>query len=89
MPTQNFALQYPLSAELNLPVVHAGPGFDERDVRAALGEDRMARLMAYVTKHSAVFCCAHAHYPDKHPLAGYEVHCIYLKDLEDFLKAGG
>lgn len=82
----NLAMWFPLSADLGLEPVDAGPGFDTLELEKALGEERYSALM---NKVKQVFCCAHALYPEDHALAGREVHCVYAADLEDFLKAGG
>ena len=90
----NFSLMYPLAAELargskdlpSLQIVHAGPGFDVLDLEAKLGPERFTKLMASV---SQVFCCNHRSYPEKHELAGAEVHCVYVADVERFLEREG
>lgn len=101
MPRQahpNFVGQFPKSAQ---PVAKGGlalipatigdtqqSGFDENDVKAALGVTRFNNLMTSIAGgkpfSGAVFSCGHA--KDKN---GVEVHCIYASDLELFLKNGG
>lgn len=98
-----FKARYPLSAALGLVPVSTAvgvehPGADEDDVRAKLGTSRFVMLMLKVTH---VFSCGHRKYvagttrPSVNDdqgkpvdLGGYEVHCIYLDDIEAFLKAG-
>jgi hypothetical protein len=96
----NFPLMYPHAAALGLRVIDAGPGFDELEVEAKLGQERFQKLMDGVKE---VFCCGHAHYgkefPEVNPnsqaeaashrLRGYERHCIYARDLEAFLSQEG
>ena len=85
-----FAAQYPLAAALEIPVIDAGPGFDELSLEAKLGPTRFAKLMHGVKE---VFCCNHACYPetvpDSHRIQGYEVHCCYAEAVEAFLQAEG
>ena len=81
---------FPRAHALGLRIIDAGPGFDELEVEAKLGPERFAALMKGVKE---VFCCGHASYPetkaDSHRIAGYEVHCIYARDLEAFLTQEG
>lgn len=84
--TPTFREMYPMCSQLNLRVVDAGPGFDELELLASLGQARMDALKAFA---KSVFSCNHAKYPEGHDLAGYEVHCFYASDVEEFLKAGG
>jgi hypothetical protein len=82
-----FPILYPHAAALGLPIVDDGPGFDVLELEAKLGVDRFQKLMAGV-EH--VFCSSRAgHYPKDHALTGYEVHCVYARDLEDFLSKEG
>lgn len=81
-----FAAQYPLSMALNIRVIDAGPGFDVLDLEARLGTERFKQLMSSLKQ---VFCTNHRKYPDDHPLAGYEVHCVYLSEVEKFLHEEG
>lgn len=94
----NLNVFYPRAMALGLKVQDAGPGFDELEVEAKLGPDRFKKLMQGVEE---VFVCNHAHYGKTdsgvaeptgddcktHRLVGYEVHCVYLRDLEKFLTA--
>jgi len=86
MATGTFPLMYPLSAALKIPVIDAGPGFDTLDLRAKLGPTRFNNLMAGLEQ---VFVANHRKYPDSHELAGYEVHCVYVSDVEKFLQEEG
>ena len=100
MPLERFISMFPLSCALGLEPVPAGDlGFDELEVEEKLGSERFTKLMSGVTH---VFSCGHAKYPAGHTklgvvddkgkpvdLGGYEVHCLYASDLENFLKAGG
>jgi len=65
------------------------PGFDENDVKVALGTTRFNNLMALIVAgkpySGSVFTCGHA----KDAKTGVEMHCIYASDLELFLKNGG
>lgn len=85
-----FPMMYPHCAALGLRVIDAGPGFDELEVEKALGPERFAALMKTVKQ---VFCANHAKYsetvPNSHRIQGYEVHCIYAEDLENFLAKEG
>src|SRR5215467_3577887 len=61
-------------------------GFDIDDVKAALGTTRFNLLMTTVKE---VFCCGHRTWPLDHAerhKRGAEVHCIWSRDLEAFLK---
>lgn len=84
------AAQFPLAMALGLPVIDAGPGFDELEVEEKLGSDRFTALTKGLTR---VFCSNHAKYadtvPGSHRIAGYERHCIYAEDLERFLAQEG
>lgn len=82
-----FVMYYPLSANLGLKVVDAGPGFDSIELREHLGESRMNALMDRVVSNSSLFVCGHAAYPDDHEHAGREIHCVYAADLEAFLQS--
>jgi hypothetical protein len=82
---------FPLCAALHLPLVGSAtanhPGYDEEELEVKLGPERFAKLQKSLTE---VFCCGHRHYAADHPTrAGCEVHCIWAKDLEKFLQAGG
>lgn len=95
-----FPLIHPHAHALGLRVIDAGPGYDELEVEAALGPVRFASLMQGVKQ---VFVCGHASYPAEcfkgdvnkpenaptHRIAGYEIHCIYARDLEAFLSQEG
>lgn len=98
----HFKAMYPLSTALGLEPVETGPkqrignelhstqshpGFDADEVEKAIGAERFKKLMTGIKE---VFCCNHRHYPEGHPTmpAGYEVHCIYAWDLENFLAEG-
>lgn len=90
---------YPRCAALKLQFVQSPsgsnnemPGFDDEEVLRALGQTRYNALMAYVATASGVFVCGHRNYgksPATGKPAGTEVHCIFAKDLEMFLGAGG
>lgn len=96
MITPQAKSMYPRCATLNLQFVQAPgasanelPGFDDEMVLKALGQTRYNNLMATVKN---VFVCAHRSYgkaPTTGKPTGTEVHCIYAKDLEAFLAAGG
>lgn len=63
--------------------------FDSENVKEKLGHDKFAKLMAGVKE---VVSCDHRSHPDDHSdknLQGVEVHCIWAKDLEDFLGKAG
>lgn len=80
----NFAATYPKSVAAGLrPVDGIHPGFEDVDVKKAIGDVRYAALMATV---KSVFCCGHRHYEVGQPLSGYEVRCLYADDVEKFLK---
>lgn len=98
-PHPNFLSQFPKSARpvakggLALQPVVTGDsqhsGFDENEVKAALGAARFNNLMALIAAgkngySGAVFSCGHAK-----DAKGVEVHCIYASDLELFLANGG
>jgi len=51
-----FAMMYPLSAALKIPVIDAGPGFDVLDLEARLGPERFKQLMGSLKQ---VFCANH------------------------------
>ena len=90
IPPRVFRSRYPLSYALGLrPVSVAGnehEGFDIDEVEKKLGDDRFKSLMAGLKE---VFCCGHRNWPADHPdplRANCEVHCVYARDLEAFLK---
>lgn len=96
MITPQAKAMYPRCAALNIQFVQAPgstgselPGFDDEVVLTAIGQVRYGNLMAKVKN---VFVCAHRSYgrtPTTGKPSGTEVHCIYAKDLESFLAAGG
>jgi len=90
IPPRVFRSRYPLSYALGLrPVSVAGvdhEGFDIDEVEEKLGAAQFKSLMAGLKE---VFCCAHRNWPADHPdplRANCEVHCVYARDLEAFLK---
>ena len=90
IPPRVFRSRYPLCYALGLkPVSVAGnthEGYDIDEVEKKLGTDRFKSLMATL-KH--VFCCGHRIWPKDHPephKGSCEVHCVYARDLETFLK---
>jgi len=90
IPPRVFRSRYPLSCSLGLrPVSVAGnehEGFDIDEVEKKLGDGRFKSLMVGLKE---VFCCGHRNWPADHPdpvRANCEVHCVYARDLEAFLK---
>ena len=96
--TPAFKAMYKQSAALTVatqPILPAStapgvehPGFDDDDVKTALGITRYNALMAAIVSGApgysgSVFSCGHR------VKNGVEVHCIYASDLELFLKNGG
>ena len=81
MTTGTFATQYPLSAALKIPVIDAGPGFDVNDLKKNLGASRFNNLAAGLNRQ---FVCNHAK-----DSSGSEVPCVYIADVESFLRDGG
>ena len=91
IPPRVFRSMYPLSYALGLrPVSVAGAhheGFDIDEVEKKLDAERFKSLMDGL---KAVFCCAHRNWPADHPdpmRRNCEVHCVYARDLEGFLKS--
>ena len=88
-----FRSMYPRCHALGLKLVSVAgnelEGFDVDEVEKKLGADRFASLMAGLKE---VFCCGHRNWPADHsdPLRrNCEVHCVYARDLETFLKGPG
>lgn len=85
-----FRSMYPLCHSLGLrPVSVRGndyEGLDIDEVEKKLGAQRFASLQVGLRE---VFCCAHRTWPADHPdlnRRGCEVHCVYARDLEEFLQ---
>lgn len=90
IPPRVFRSRYPLSYALGLrPVSVAGnehEGFDIDEVEQKLGAGRFKSLLADLKE---VFCCGHRIWPEDYqdPVRrNTEVHCVYARDLEAFLK---
>ena len=90
IPPGIFRSLYPLSHALGLrPVSVNGnqqEGFDIDEVEKKLGAGRFNSLQAGLKE---VFCCGHRSWPADHPekfRRNCEVHCVYARDLEAFLK---
>jgi hypothetical protein len=90
IPLRVFRSRYPLSYALGLrPVSVAGAdheGFDIDEVEEKLGADRFMSLTAGLKE---VFSCGHRIWPTDHPEThkrSCEVHCVYARDLEAFLR---
>jgi hypothetical protein len=91
IPSRVFRSTYPLSYALGLrPVSVNGnthEGFDIDEVERRLGADRFKTLQAGLKE---VFSCGHRTWPADHPeqhRRNCEVHCVYARDLEGFLKS--
>jgi hypothetical protein len=85
-----FRSRYPLSYAMGLrPVSVNGndhEGFDIDEVEKELGADRFTSFQAGLKE---VFSCGHRNWPADHPdqhRRGCEVHCVYARALEAFLK---
>jgi hypothetical protein len=90
IPPRAFRSLYPASHALGLKLVSVGgndfEGFDIDEVEKKLGKARFISLTAGL---KAVFCCGHRNWPADHPdrfRRNCEVHCVYARDLEAFLK---
>ena len=90
IPPRVFRSRYPLSYALGVRLVSVAgadhEGFDIDEVERKLGADRFKSLM---TGLGSVFCCGHRNWPADHPdplRRNCEVHCVYARDLEAFLK---
>jgi len=90
IPPRVFRSMCPLSYALGFrPVSVNGnehEGFDIDEVEKKLGADRFKSLQAGLKE---VFCCGHRNWPADHPellRRNCEVHCVYARDLEAFLK---
>ena len=103
MPTRNiiplgvFRSMYPLCYALGLRLVsvdgYQHEGFDIDEVEKKLGAGRFTVLQPGLKEE---FCCGHRNWPFDHSdpyRRNCEVHCVYARDLERFLKeqpiAGG
>jgi hypothetical protein len=97
MAHPNFISKYPKSAGKTPTGLALTPvairttennGYDQDDVKAALGVTRFNSLMTLIAAgkpySGAVFCCGH-----RVNKSGVEVPCIYAADLELFLVNGG
>ena len=90
IPIRVFRSMYPLSYALGLRPVSANgndhAGFDIEEVENNLGASRFKAFQAGLKE---VFCCGHRNWPADHPepsRRNAEVHCVYARDLEAFLK---
>jgi hypothetical protein len=90
IPLRAFRSMYPLSCALGLRLVSVAgadhEGFDIDEVEKKLGADRFKSLTSGLKE---VFCCGHRIWPADHPETykrSCEVHCVYARDLEVFLR---
>lgn len=90
IPLRAFRSMYPLSYALGLRPVSVGgvdhEGFDIDEVEKKIGADQFKSLTAGLKE---VFCCGHRIWPMDHPDShkrSCEVHCVYARDLEGFLR---
>jgi hypothetical protein len=90
IPRTVFRSMYPLAYALGLRPVSVGSydheGFDIDEVERKLGAKRFASLLDGLKE---MFCCGHRNWPADHPdpaRRNCEVHCVYARDLEVFLK---
>jgi hypothetical protein len=93
IPLPVFRSMYPRSHALGLRPVSIGgndhEGFDIDEVEKKLGAEQFASLLSGLIE---VFCCGHRCWPADHPdptRRNCEVHCVYARDLEAFLKSFG
>ena len=96
-----FDAEFPRSAALGLKPVANGAyeGFDLDDVAIALQAERFSRLESFLSNRS-VFVCGHRTVPHEVQYIGndgqkftktiqVEAHCVYARDLDEFLAQEG